>query len=175
MQTHFQISQHQIIIRPWQKQDIYSLVEHANNRKVWDCLRDIFPYPYTTDDAMNWIDLANEAMPLCNFAIEIDGKAAGNIGLLPKLQENRKNIEVGYWLGEKYWGKGIMTEALQFIVQYAWLHFDVIRIYASIYGFNIGSAKILEKVGFKEEARIKNGYIKNDILTDEVIYSITKF
>src|SRR5881409_3075634 len=99
-------------IRPWRMDDAESLAKHANNRKVWLALRDLFPHPYTTDDAHDFLRKTITAQPTTNFCIEVDGAAAGAIGIRLGEDVHRHTATLGYWLGEEFWGRGIMTEAV---------------------------------------------------------------
>ena len=100
-------------LRPWKEGDEESLVRHANNRAIWRNLRDLFPHPYTLADARHWIQIANPSLKTTNFAIVVDGAAVGGIGLVLKDDVFRRSAEIGYWLGEEYWGRGIVSEAVR--------------------------------------------------------------
>jgi RimJ/RimL family protein N-acetyltransferase len=163
-----------IVLRNWQKKDIRSLAKHANNKKIWDNLRDEFPYPYTELAAKQWIDIANENVPLTNFAIVFKGTAIGGIGIIEKTDVFRKNAEIGYWLGEKYWNRGIATKALKAMLYYTFENFNIHRIYAHVFETNIASKAVLKKCGFKLEACLKKSVIKNNEVQDCYIYSILK-
>ena len=99
-------------VRPWRPDDAESLVRHANNRKVWLALRDLFPHPYTIQDAHEFLQQAISEQPEMKFCVEIEGAAIGGIGVHPGEDVHRHTSTVGYWLGEEFWGRGIMTEAL---------------------------------------------------------------
>lgn len=163
-----------ITLRDWQVKDIKSLARNANNKKIWDNLRDQFPYPYTELAAKQWIEIANTDKPLTNFAIEYKGNAIGGIGIIKQDDIFRKNAEIGYWIGEKYWNKGIASKALKAMIEYAFENFAIIRIYAHVFENNIASLRVLKKCHFEEEARLKSAVIKNNIIQDCLIYSIIK-
>ena len=163
-----------ITLRKWEKADIKSLARNANNKKIWDNLRDEFPYPYTEMAAKQWIDIANEDNPLTNFAIEYNGNAIGGIGIILKTDIFRKNVEIGYWLGEKFWNKGFVTKAVKAMVEYTFDNFNTVRIFAHVFETNIGSIRVLEKCNFRKEAILKNAVIKNNKIQDCHIYSILK-
>lgn len=147
----------------------------ANNQKIADCLRDGFPHPYSIDDARQFILLARqEGNNSRLFAIEINGAVAGSIGAYLKENVHRKNAELGYYLAEEYWGKGIMPNAIRRMTQYLFENFDINRIYAQPFARNTGSRKALEKAGFRLEAFLKNSIIKNNIVQDGCIYAILK-
>lgn len=161
-----------IILRNWQEKDVKSLSKNANNKKIWDNLRDDFPFPYTEMAAKEWIKIANFDNPLTNFAIEYKGTAIGGIGIIKQKDIFRKNAEIGYWLGEKYWNKGISTKVLKGMIEYTFNTFDVIRIFAHVFESNEASIRVLKKCGFSEEAQLKNAVIKNKTIQDCLIYSI---
>lgn len=164
----------EIKLRPWNIEDAESLVENANNFEIARFMSDAFPYPYTIENANNFIAFAIKDEPIHIFAIEIDGKAVGGIGIHPQADIMKKNAELGYWLGEKYWGKGIISRAIQEIIPFALKTYDITRIYARPFGNNVASQKVLEKAGFKLEARIKENIFKNGEYLDELVYAIRR-
>lgn len=161
-------------LRPWKRSDIKSLVKYANNPLVAMNLTDMFPHPYTREAAKDFVRKMNKFNPLQVFAIEVDGEAVGSIGVFPNFDVRRNNAEIGYWLAEPYWGKGIMTEAVKQMVQYGFDTFGVNRIFAGCFGRNIASHRVLEKAGFVVEARFEKTLVKNNELLDEVVYAIRK-
>jgi RimJ/RimL family protein N-acetyltransferase len=108
------------------------------------------------------------------FAIDVNGEAVGSIGVFPQTDIHEKNAEMGYWLAEEYWGQGIMTKAIQEIVDYGFRTFDIIRIFARPFSTNLKSQRVLEKVGFTFEARLKSALFKNGEFMDEIIYAKLK-
>lgn len=164
----------EIKLRPWNIEDAESLVENANNFEIARFMSDAFPYPYTIEHANNFIAFATKDEPIHIFAIEIDGKAVGGIGIHPQVDIMKKNAELGYWLGEKYWGKGIISKAIREIIPWAFNTYDITRIYARPFGSNMVSQKVLEKAGFILEARIKENIFKNGAYLDELIYAIRR-
>jgi RimJ/RimL family protein N-acetyltransferase len=164
----------EIKLRPWNIEDAESLVENANNFKIARFMSDAFPYPYTIEHAKNFIAFATKDEPIHIFAIEIDGKAVGGIGIHPQVDIMKKNAELGYWLGEKYWGNGIISKAIREIIPWAFKTYDITRIYARPFGSNIASQKVLEKAGFILEAKIKENIFKNGAYLDELIYAIRR-
>ena len=162
------------LLRPWQLEDAPSLVRQANNRRISQNLRDAFPHPYTVDDADRWLAVANKHDPPTNFAIVVEGAAVGGIGLVLKEDVYYRSAEVGYWLGEPYWGRGIVSEALHAVSDYAFRTFDVVRLYAGVFGWNPASARVLEKAGFTFEARLKYAITKDGRMTDELIYALVR-
>jgi RimJ/RimL family protein N-acetyltransferase len=164
------------ILRPFRVADKSALVKHANNKNISDNLRDRFPNPYTEKDAEWFINFVSDNKgPVTDFAIEINNEAAGGIGFWPGEDVYRLNAEIGYWLGEEHWGKGIMTNVIGSVIKYIFENFDIKRIYAMPFATSIGSVKTLEKAGFTKEATIRNGVIKNGKVLDYYIYSINSF
>jgi ribosomal-protein-alanine N-acetyltransferase len=160
-------------IRDWREGDEASLVRHANNRKIWQNVRDAFPHPYTTMDAEDWIRKASSDDPITSFAIEVDHAAVGGIGLVLQTDIFRRSAEIGYWLGEDYWGRGIVTEAVKAFTVWGFANFDLSRIYAGVFEWNPASSRVLEKAGFEFEGRMKKAVTKEGRTGDELIYAIT--
>jgi len=161
-------------IRPWEPADLQSLVKYANNINVAQYLTDQFPFPYTEDAGRAFIAFANQDKPIRIFAIELDNEAVGGIGIHPQTDVFRKNAELGYWLGEPFWGKGIMSEAIRRVLNTAFTNYDINRVFARPFGSNIGSQKILEKNHFKLEARFEQVLFKNGGYLDELVYAIRR-
>ena len=161
-------------LRDWRRGDEQSLVRHANNRKIWRNLRDLFPHPYTMADAEGWIARASAETPCANFAIVVDGAAVGGIGLVLKDDVFRRSAEIGYWLGEEFWGRGIVSEAVRAVTEYAFSNFDICRIYAGVFEWNPASMRVLEKAGYEFEGRMKKSVTKDGQTIDELIYAIVR-
>lgn len=159
-----------VIIRPWSLEDIPALVLIANNFNVWKTLRDRFPYPYTETDAIEFINMAKTRQPAHHFCIESDGHVAGSVGIITFKENYRKNVEMGYFLGEAFWGKGIATVAVDLMVKHILANFDTIRIFAVVFADNISSMRVLEKNGFILESIQKNAVIKENRVMDEYIW-----
>ena len=159
------------IVRSWQFGDETNLHTHANNKAIWLNLRDTFPHPYTPTDAQRWIQFVVDPALETNFAIDIGGEAVGNIGLRIGDDIERYSAEIWYWLGEKHWGRGIITQALRAITDYAFTEFTLTRLYAMPFAHNVGSIKVLEKVGFQREGVIRWSAVKDGAVLDKVMYS----
>lgn len=164
----------QFKLRPWNENDKNSLVANANNFNIARFLTDGFPHPYTEQNARDFIAMATKDDPVHIFAIEVEGKAVGGIGIHPQSDIMKKNAELGYWLGETYWGKGIVTAAIKQMVDFAFNTYDITRIYARPFGNNVASQKVLQKAGFCLEARIEKNIFKNGEFLDELIYAVRK-
>ena len=159
-------------VRCWEGRDRDAIVLHANNRRVSINLRDRFPYPYTARDARNWLDVVVDQKPETNFAIDVAGEAVGGIGFTPQHDVDRRSAEIGYWLGEPFWGRGIATEALIAVTEYAFANFDLCRLYAHVFDWNGASARVLEKAGYKFEGRLKKSVTKDGQTIDQLMYAI---
>jgi [ribosomal protein S5]-alanine N-acetyltransferase len=161
-------------LRSWSPDDLESLVKYANNFNIAKNLTGMFPHPYTHEDGKRFIKMATMEEPRRIFAIEVNGEAAGGIGIHPQHDIHVKCAEMGYWLAEPFWGQGIVTGAVTEMVKYAFENFDIIRLYARPFSSNPGSMRVLEKAGFEFEARLKKSIFKNGEVLDELIYSIVK-
>ena len=161
-------------IRPWRLDDAESLARHANNRKIWLGLRDLFPHPYTIQDAHEFLQRTINEQPAMKFCIEIEGTAVSGIGVHPGEDVHRHTATVGYWLGDEFWGRGIMTEAVTVVTDFCFDRFSLRRIYAEPFANNPASARVLEKAGFTFEGRLKNNVLKDGELLDSLLYARTK-
>ena len=156
-----------ITIRPLTQLDKPVLANLANNRKIWNNLRDYIPFPYKISDAEAFINTTEQQNPRSTFAIEYNGKFAGVIGLVIQKDVYRRSAEIGYWIGEPYWGKGIATKALALVTEYGFKKLDLIRIYSGVFEFNKASMRVLEKNGYELEGIFKNAVVKNDNVCNE--------
>jgi ribosomal-protein-alanine N-acetyltransferase len=159
------------VVRPWKKTDLESLVRYANNRNVWRNLRDRFPHPYTRQDGRWWLDHAAVSDAQTNFAIEVEGEAAGGIGFVIGEDVHRRTAEIGYWLGEQFWGRGIASAALIAMSDYAFKTHDLVRIYAGVFSWNPASMRVLEKAGYIQEAVLRSSVLKDGEILDQHLYA----
>ena len=160
-------------LREWRPSDKASLVKYANNRKVWMNVGDTFPHPYTMSDALEWIARNQNKAPTTEFAIATKDEAIGGIGI--EIQRGKtRSAGVGYWLGEPFWNKGIMTGALMAFTEYAFDNFDLVRIYARVIENNPASMRVLKKAGFIYEGRWRKSVVKDGKLLDTVRYALVK-
>jgi len=159
-----------INIRNWQISDAQALAAVANNRNVWNSIRNEFPSPYTVMDALAWIKHANEEKPVANFAIEIGHVVAGNISCIWHKDVYAKTVEVGYFIGENYWGKGIASAAVALMLEAIKKNKEIVRIEAKIFDGNGASARVLEKNNFVLEGIRKNAIFKNGVIADEQVW-----
>lgn len=161
-------------VRSCEWRDRESIVRHANNRNVWLNLRDRFPHPYTNADARNFLDMVVGVTPVTSFAIALDDEAVGGIGFTVQNDVAHRSAEIGYWLGEQFWGRGIATEALTAVTEYAFKNFDLCRLYAHVFEWNPASARVLEKAGYDFEGRLKKSVTKNGQTIDQLMYAIVR-
>ena len=163
------------LLRPWQVGDRQGLVEAANDYEVWRNLAEGFSHPYTVEHADGWIaHCIEEGEPFRNLAIEVAGEATGAIGLELPGNERRRTGYVGYWLARRLWNQGIATAALRAFSQYAFETFDLERLQASVFAWNHASTRVLEKCGYLLEGRLRRAIIKDDEVTDELVYGLLR-
>jgi len=163
-------------IRKWKIEDAQNLAAALNNKKVLDNLRDGLPYPYTADAAKEYITamLSADENDTFAFAITVDDKAIGSIGAFRQGNIHSRTAEIGYYVAEEYWGKGIGTSALKQTCKYIFDNTDIIRIFAEPFAYNIGSCRILEKSGFIYEGTMRKNAVKNGVVIDMRLYSNIK-
>lgn len=163
------------LLRPWRRSDKAALVRYANNRNVARNLRDRFPHPYTEADADEWLAYAAGEAPREGFyAIEVAGEAVGAISLERGTDIDRCSAELGYWLGEPFWGQGIMTAAVRTVTAAGLREPDLYRIYAAVAAWNPASMRVLEKAGYQREGILVRSGVKDGVLFDKVLYAITR-
>src|SRR4051812_33158280 len=136
-------------IRPWRPDDADSMARHANNRKMCLTVRDLFLHPYTIQNAHEFLQRAISEQPEMKFCIEMEGAAVGGIGVHPGHDVYGHTATVGYWLGEQYWRRGVMTEALTAVTDFCFDNFPLRRISAEVFANNAASARVLEKAGLR--------------------------
>lgn len=163
-------------LRSWKPGDEVDVAACASNEKIAQNLRDAFPYPYTLADARRYVDscLSGEASAQLCRAIEAGGRVVGSIGLFRGGDVYRKSAELGYWLAEEYWGRGIMTAAVKRLCREAFDAWDIVRIYAEPFAHNAGSRRVLEKAGFALEGVMRRGVYKNGAIFDYCMYALLR-
>jgi len=160
-----------IKLRGFTKADSRRLTELANNENISRNLRDGFPHPYTLQHADEFIQKCMTQDPVTLFAIEYKGEYVGNIGLVKGNDVYRKSAEVGYFIGEAYWNKGIATVALILITEYGFKNFDIVRIHTGVFEHNAASQRVLEKCGFIKEGIFKKAVFKQGRFWNEVRFA----
>ena len=158
-------------LRPWRSTDVDALVRHANNRKIWRNVLDSFPHPYTDADGVDYIERIVPASDGVILAIEVEGEAAGSIGLHLQSGVWRHSAEIGYWLGEAHWGRGITTDAVRVLTRYGLDELRLVRIFARVFEWNAASARVLEKAGYVLEGRHRRAVLKDGDVIDELTYA----
>ena len=165
-----------VSIRSWEKSDAASLAATLSNKRILNNLRDGLPYPYTEKDALDYINsiLFSNSDNTFAYAIDVDGTAVGSIGAFRQENIHCRTAELGYYLSEEYWGKGIMTEAVRLLCEKVFAETDIIRIFAEPFAYNIGSRRVLEKAGFHLEGIMKCNAAKNGQILDMALYGLTR-
>jgi RimJ/RimL family protein N-acetyltransferase len=158
-------------VRTWSASDVPSLVVNADNRRIWANLRDRFPHPYTKADARAFIREVRSREPETNFAIAVDGAAVGGIGFELQSDVDRVSAEIGYWLGESWWGRGIATEALIAVTRHGVERYGLTRLFALPFAQNAASCRVLEKAGYVREGYLRRSAIKDGLVLDQIQYA----
>lgn len=163
-------------IRKWKMSDAADLAAAISNKKVQENLRDGLPYPYTEQDGTAYISamLSADENETFSFAITAEGNVIGGIGVFRQGNIHRRTAELGYYIAEEYWGKGIMTEAVKQICRYVFDKSDIVRIYAEPFAHNAASCRVLEKAGFQYEGTLRHNAVKNGNILDMKMYSLLK-
>ncbi|BDZ68409.1 GNAT family N-acetyltransferase [Methanobacterium ferruginis] len=162
------------VLRRWKTSDLEDLVENANNYHIAINMRDLFPSPYTLEDGKNWLEITSCEEKNCFLAITVNNHAVGGIGLTLGEDIERISAELGYWLGEKYWGKGITSSAIKGIVNYGFNELGLERIFAKPLEYNTASRRVLEKNGFQLEGIMKKSVIKEGKIYNQALYALTR-
>ena len=163
-----------IKLRALRLQDAKRLAELANNEKISRNLRDGFPNPYTLADAEKFLKTFSNQYPVTFFGIEYDHEYVGNISLVPRTDVYRMSAEIGYFIGEPYWNKGIVTTAVNLITEYGFNTLGLARIQTGVFEYNLASQRVLEKCGFVKEGIFRKSVLKQGQLWDEVRYALLK-
>ncbi len=158
-------------VRSYRVDDTPSLARYADNRNISRNVRDAFPYPYMLSDANGWISLVMQQLPEANFAIASADEVIGGIGLTFRGDIHRRSAEIGYWLGEPFWGRGIATAALRALTDYAFANHNLVRVNASVFEWNPASMRVLEKVGYVLEGRLRKSITKDGQTIDGFHYA----
>lgn len=164
------------ILREWRQEDAADVARYADNEKIARNLRDVFPHPYALADARDFVDICITGDPEMSLfrAIEVDGRAVGSIALCRGSDVYQKTAELGYWLAEAYWGRGIMTRAVKRICKEGFSRWDIQRIYAEPFAHNAGSRRVLEKAGFFLEGVMRRGVYKRGKVCDFCMYALLR-
>lgn len=158
-------------LRRWSRQDADGLARHADERGIWRNLRDAFPHPYTLEDAREYLELVADAPDPDSLCIEVDGEAAGGIGVKRQNDVERVGAEIGYWLGKAHWGRGIVSEAVALATPFFLETFDLTRVFALPFARNVPSVRVLEKAGYVLEGRLRRSAIKDGVVEDQLLFA----
>lgn len=164
------VEKQDIKLRHFEEKDIHPVALLCNNKKIWDNVRDFLPFPYTEKHARKFIRTCQAENPQVTFAIEYKGDFAGCIGLVKQTDIHKLTAEVGYWIGEPYWGLGIATRSVNLIVEYGFDQLGLVRIFTGVFDFNKASQRVLEKAGFKLEGIFEKNVLKNGRILNEYRY-----
>jgi [ribosomal protein S5]-alanine N-acetyltransferase len=167
------LSEGNILLRRLSVDDAPLLAALANNRKIWINLRDVLPSPYTINDANSFISISTKDEPQTIFAIEYDGSFCGVVGIVPLSDVYRKTAEIGYWIGEPFWNKGIASVAVKLVTDYAFIELGFVRLHAGIFEYNKASMKVLLKNGYEQDGLFKKSIFKDGNLYDEYRFAKT--
>jgi RimJ/RimL family protein N-acetyltransferase len=151
--------------------DAASIAVAANDRRIWLQLRDLFPHPYRLADAEQYIGRVGSVDPPLSLAIIVEGLAVGGVGLQLMTDVNRRSAEVGYWLGAGYWGRGIASEAVTLVTEWAFGAHGLLRIFAQPFAGNLASRRVLEKSGYELEGTMRRSAIKDGEVRDQCLYA----
>ena len=162
------------VVRSWAPTDALSLARHANDRAIWRNLKDHFPNPYSLANAEWFIEHCRTEIPESAFAIVVDDEAVGSIGFEHRGDIWRRSVELGYWLAQPYWGRGITTNVVKEMTEWAFDTWSINRVWAGVFAWNPASARVLEKAGYVYEGRFRQSAVKDGELVDELIYSVVR-
>lgn len=163
----------EVKIRKWHLDDANNLAYALNNKNVQQNLRDGIPFPYTIEDAKAFIS----EMLKCNdfaWAIVVENKAIGSIGIFRKDNIHNCTAEIGYYIAEPYWGKGIVTKAVKSACDYVFENSNILRIFAEPFIYNTASCRVLEKAGFTLEGVLRKNAMKDGKVIDMKMYALIK-
>ncbi len=161
-------------LRPFRFADAASVARHADNRQIWLNLRDLFPHPYTVADAERYVARVAAEMPVTRFAIDVGGEAVGSVSLKLGSDVERRSAEIGYWLGEAYWGRGIMSAAVGAVTAYAHRELDLLRVFAVPFARNPASVRVLERAGYRREGVMRRSAVKDGEILDQYLYAAVR-
>lgn len=158
-------------LRPFRPADAASVARHADDRRVWRNLRDAFPHPYAVADAERYIAAAAARSPVTSFAVDVAGEAVGSVSLRPGTDIERRSAEIGYWLGEAYWGRGVMSAAVAAATDYAFRDLALLRVFAVPFARNAASVRVLERAGYVLEGTMRRSAVKDGEVLDQYLYA----
>jgi len=169
--AHVEIPCRSCLLRPLELADAESLAHHANDRGVWQNLRDRFPHPYSHADAVEYIEHLRSRPVQTSFGIDVGGKAIGSISLMIGDDIARQSAELGYWIGREFWGRGIMVDAVRAITQYAFDVLGLVRVFAVPFVTSTRSSRVLEKAGYVREGVMRRSAVKDGVILDQLLFA----
>jgi len=162
------------VVRSYRADDAASLAKHGNNRRIWENLRDRFPHPFTETNGLEYITRVLQDPDATSFAIDVGGEAVGGISLHTGSDIERIGAEMGYWVGEEFWGRGIATAAIKLVTDFAFTNRGLVRVFAIPFTTNVGSIRALEKAGFAREGIMRRSAIKDGTVREQYLYAIVR-
>lgn len=176
METFPILTTKNLTLRRMRLSDLPALIDGANNRKITDQIIN-FNYPFTEEDAVirfNFVLNGFKQKERFVFAItqHDNDELIGEIGI--HLDKSNNSAQFGYWLNEKQWGKGIITEALGAILQFGFEVLKLNKIYATHYPDNPASGKVIQKNKMIKEAELKDHYLIDGQYRSVIQYRLTK-
>jgi len=171
MESHDFLAGRTISLRQWQQCDLSSLLRIADNPRIAANMRNIFPHPYTREDGLEWLKLATAELAGLNWAIVANDEVVGGIGLKPESDINAGTAEIGYWLGEPFWGRGFATDAVRTLSVHAFSQLSFRRLFATVFANNAPSCRVLEKAGYQREGLLRRSAIKAGVIRDQILFA----
>lgn len=163
-----------VSLEPWAPEHREMLVREANDERVAYYMSDLFPHPYTLEDADWWIGRCADEDPPLNFTIVVDGRVAGGVGAVPRTDILTGTAELGWWIGSRWWGQGITAVAIRGVTRHFFEDLGIHRVEAEVMAPNRASARVAEKAGFEFEGVAKEAYLKRGERLDRLMYGLTK-
>ena len=161
-------------VRSWRQEDASDLVTYLNNERVRVMLTNRIPYPYLASHAEHFIAQCTQALSETSFAIGVDGRSVGAVGFGLLQNEERHTGEIGYWVAEEYWGRGIATDAVRAVTAHAFQNHDLERLQAHVFLDNVASARVLEKCGYSKEGVIRMSALKGERVINQILYAVLR-
>ncbi|KQB98834.1 GNAT family N-acetyltransferase [Pedobacter sp. Hv1] len=161
-----------VTLKEIQEASTIAIQQLANNPLIAQNLKDVFPHPYALANAEEFMALAKQGVLGHVFGIFVDETFIGVCRVVPHGDIYRNNAEIGYWIGEPYWGKGYATQTVQLLTDFAFNELQVLRVFAGVFSPNKASMRVLEKAGYTLEAVLKSAIVKNEVILDEHLYRI---
>jgi RimJ/RimL family protein N-acetyltransferase len=165
-----------IRIRKLKLSDADDVFRNINNKAVVRWMSVTVPYPYLQKDAIKFIRKSQRGInskKYYNFGIVLKrtGKVIGGIGL-EKIDLKNKRAEIGFWIAQKHWGKGLVKEAIEIVSKFGFKQLGFHKIYSVVFEENIASQKVLEKFGFKVEGKLVEEFYRYEKWQNIILYGL---